>query len=187
MKKAIAIVSTLIVAMAFPVYALVDIGSSTAIDGIQTDQGNVISFGQSSSIQDTGIYYKPAASHNICNVSFLLYSNNGNATDALILELRLGTTTSSGGHSYDQGTRVQLADSHLQVRNTSATEKTFTFTPCAIVVGANEYFFSLYRDGSNDNTNYYRLLGRSASSTSYGTGAKNVFLAYNSGTFTKNN
>jgi len=167
---------------AVPVYALIDIGSSSAIDGVATDQGTFFGFGQATSLGEIGFGYKPAASHNICSVSFALEAA-GSPTDAVSLQLFIGTTTASGTHYYLQGNRIAVSDSDIQVRNTSAFAKTtFTFTPCAIVVGANEYFFVLNRDGSTSDTNYYRTtVEASPPPTFYGTGTFTAFLTYNNG------
>jgi len=129
----------------FPVhsFAFVDTGAATALDGLATDQGTFFGFGQPGSIEDWGIYYRPGASHNICSISLAIRASTVNVTDAVRVELRIGTTTYGGDHSYNQGTLIQRADADIQVRNTSFTGApvTFTFTPCAIVVGASEYFF----------------------------------------------
>jgi len=177
-KLATFVVVLLTTGVAFPVYAIVDFGASTALDSIQTDQGTFFGFGQTGNIEDIGFYYKPGASHNICSVKFLLTTNNGLVTDALKLDLRIGTTTS--GHLYNAGTLVATADSHIQVRSTSPTVTEFTFTPCATVVGSHDYFFALYRDGALSATNYYRIyVETSPPPTYYGTAAKNIFLVYN--------
>lgn len=110
--------------------------------------------------------YKPAASHNICTVTIPAYAN-GSPTDSLKMEFRLGTTTSSGGRPSVQGSHVAYADSSIQIRATSTTETTYTFTPCVVVVGASWYDIILSRTGSEDSSNYY-VLARGSSGITFG-------------------
>jgi len=110
---------------------------------------------QLTTYDEYGWGYRPAASHNICTVTVYV-GFNGTNTDALKMELRLGTTTVSSTDLSDQGTHVAWADNEYQI-SSDPQAVTYTFTPCAVVVGANWYDFVLYRTGANNGTNYYKM------------------------------
>jgi len=102
--------------------------------------------------------YRPAAGHNICTVS-LQIKKQGTPTDALGLELLYGTTTYPSFGSSLSGTLVKSADSLWQITTSAYSTYTFSFTPCVPVAGAYWYSFHLYRTGSLDASNYYKIQG----------------------------
>lgn len=190
MRKLLILTAAIASIGSFPFIALAftDVGASTALDGVQTNDGTLISFGNASgaSVGELSFGYLPAASHNICTFTANIGAQ-GSPTDALILELRIGTTSVSSTRLYDQGTFVQQASSHIQVRSSTISPVTWTFSPCAVVVGANWYQFIIYRDGTPSNTNKYNVYLGTAYPTLYGTG-KWGFNWYNlSGTVQKFN
>jgi len=144
---------------AIPVYAqsTLDSISSTVTD---------IGFGASSGGSAYGIYwgYVPGASHNICSVTVPLKAV-GSPTDSVYLNMYIGSSTITFSSPFPgtSDTFFQSAVAQWQVRNTTYSDYTFTFSPCAVVVGANHYSFNLYRSGSTDNSNRYAIQGRDGS------------------------
>jgi len=119
--------------------------------------------------------YKPGASHNVCTMTFTL-KTSGSPTDSLALDLYIGTTTyptfASTFLPTPPSTYPRIlahADSQWQVRGSTYSDYTFTFTPCAVVVGANTYAFNLYATAGSA-TNTYSAKGKAGSGTPTQTG-----------------
>jgi len=87
--------------------------------------------------------YTPGASHNVCTITVnaKATATGANApTDSVRLDITIGSSTSPWSLPL-----VATADSQWQIRGTTPADYTFTFTPCAVVVGANAYNFNLVR------------------------------------------
>jgi hypothetical protein len=156
----------------------VDISNTGSLDYIDTDALTSYTFGVTAGSignEEVGWGYLPGASHNICNIKTIMASSS-NPTDAVNLQIRLGTTTVAGGHFTTQGVLAQSNDADIQVRGPLAVY-TYTFTPCVVVVGGNWYAFILNRDGSLNATNKYQIQGAGVTSTIGGT-AKWTYLRY---------
>jgi len=162
-RKALVLIvgSIITIVGAFPVYADV-------IDSITTNNANPTHFGEGggSSFQYIGWSYLPGASHNICTATVTLDAV-GTPSDAVKFDLYIGTSTTSfvsSGMSF-----LRHSDTDIQVRGSTFTTYTFTFTPCAIVVGANWYAWVMYRDGAADSSNYYRTSANNSTFAQTGT------------------
>jgi len=140
---------------AFPIHTSALILNSTgAIDSADGTASSFLAFGKVGGVNEQGMSYKPGASHNICAVDFMVRANTSVAVDSLRLDVRLigpassATTTTGGTSLSSQGSFVATANSQIQVGETSFTQRTFTFSPCLVVVGAYWYNFIITRSGS---------------------------------------
>jgi len=97
--------------------------------------------------------YTPGASHNVCSAKVYVTAQ-GVPTDSVTLSIYLATTTNGYAGTYPHGTFVRSADSSYQFRG-GPNYYTYTFSPCIILVGANDYEFVLSRTGSLSNSTYY--------------------------------
>lgn len=161
------------------------LSSLNSLDSVINNESTFFSLGKVGGFTEQGMSYYPGASHNICTVQLAL-EEVGSPADTLQLELRGVATTTTGASLYElsnQGTRVQFSDSVFLV-NGSFQPITFTFTPCAVVVGANWYNFILTRSGSPSDTKYFNHL---AGSSAVVTGTANwVVINRNAGNTSKN-
>jgi len=133
-----------------------------SLDSLTTDQGGAISVTGPTVAAFWQTYswaYQPGASHNICSASIIVSNGGSTTTDALHMDLRLGSTSTSGVDFAAQGTLVKQADAAFQIRDHSNQVYTYTFTPCAVVVGASWYQFVVYRDVASS-TAYYQIVNR---------------------------
>lgn len=104
--------------------------------------------------------YRPSASHNVCSIQVDL-QKQGSPTDTLKLDIYLGTTTTNGTNDPDAfGTFIATADQQWSISSTSALIYEYTFTPCVPIFPdwQKDYLFTFSRTGSQDNTNYYRII-----------------------------
>lgn len=148
-------------AFSFPALAfgLTGLSSAGAVDAILTDQTTFNDFGRASTsgYRQIGWGYKPSASHNICTVAVGMKAT-GNPTDSVRLQLRHATTTAGSGVPLTStGTVVGTANASWQVRGGVAAYE-YTFFPCAVVAGEEEYIFVLTRTGDLDDTDHYGIL-----------------------------
>lgn len=136
-----------------------------------------------------GFSYRPGASHNVCSVT-VKAAAIGSPTDALTLDVSYGSTQSTNvwGHLFaltdvnwttgtkGAGTFKRSADAGFQIRSTSFSDYTYTFTPCLTVVGGTYYNFVWHRtpnEAIRDENNTYKFYGdysNLAATTHVGTG-----------------
>jgi len=155
MRKALlSFVSLTILSGAFPLQALAYIDSVSATVGTGTQFPIDVAASNDSQI---GFWYRPGASHNVCTVDVFM-QKTGNPTDSVGMQIRLATSSSATtGHLTADGALLQQADSFLQFADTSGAWRTFTFTPCAVVVGDHDYEVVVYRSEASNPTNGYYI------------------------------
>jgi len=169
-------------------YAFTTDDTNGSLDSVIGGETANFAFGDNSVYDEQIFYYKPGASHNLCTISVLMRAD-GSPTDSVAMDIRHATTTQGDTRSLGSiGALVQRADTEFQVRSGDFTRYDYTFTPCAVVVGANEYMFHIFRTGTYNSTNKYELMTGinhgGSSVTETGTATKNqvwghIHNAYN--------
>jgi len=174
MRKAVGIISTLILLTAFPAFASTDYGQSTSINGVQTAQATVFNIGVTSGGFAEYIWdFNVATSSYICEIS-VVASWVGTPTDSMQMKMRYGSSTNATT-IIDTGSLLSTSDT--QHGTASLAKTTFTFPSCVPVAANQHYTFTIGRTGTFSNTDKFQILvsGTGVSAVQYGGG---VWVGY---------